>query len=262
PSMTSSTDASAWPGATMKQCASARTRSYVSTDTLSRSTQSSRSHSQTTGRSSGEATASRRSSRSTRSFTSRKTASFAALRRCVESIRARLVAGRGGGKPGRDAPGVADLRDHRVRLVLLEQLDRAGDVDLVVRRVHEPARVVAHPAVVVQRQSDDLRAGGIGALADERRRLGLVEAVLGRRVRDRLVRLPEQRVVPCDLLGRRVVHRPTNFPRRSKLQTCDDGVVGRLLAFVALAALLAAPAASARATKLTPAENTWAVPVV
>jgi hypothetical protein len=38
--------------------------------------------------------------------------------------------------------------------------------------------------------------------------------------------------------------------------------VARLAAVVALAALLAVPAASAQTTKLTPAENAWAVPVV
>jgi hypothetical protein len=38
--------------------------------------------------------------------------------------------------------------------------------------------------------------------------------------------------------------------------------VARALAVVALAALLAVPAASARTAKLTPAENAWAVPVV
>jgi hypothetical protein len=36
----------------------------------------------------------------------------------------------------------------------------------------------------------------------------------------------------------------------------------RLAAVLALVALLAVPAASAQSTKLTPAENTWAVPVV
>jgi hypothetical protein len=36
----------------------------------------------------------------------------------------------------------------------------------------------------------------------------------------------------------------------------------RLVVVVALAALLAAPVASAQTTKLTPAENAWAVPVV
>src|SRR5438132_2140955 len=149
---------------------------------------------------------------STRSLTSRKTASFRPIRFARAASGSWAIV-----ELLDELGGATDLLDDRVAGLFLD--DHLVLSRVVAQCVQEPAWVSPDHLVLDDRELEDLRALGVGALADERYLVG--DPVGGRRSSDPLVRVPERHVVPRDPLGAEI--HPSQFSPERADQTASAG---------------------------------------
>src|SRR3954451_8010765 len=121
------------------------------------------------------------------SLTAPNSASLAAIRSSRSDIRARPLV-----ELSDDFCRLTQFLHHDVAVVSLDDPAVRPGCGLVADRVQETRRVGTDRLVLLQAHQDQLRARLVGALADERHDLNA--ELLGGRF-DRLVRLPERRIV-------------------------------------------------------------------